>query len=66
VGFSFRFDAPLDMRMDPTTGQLQPIFFNNFPEAEIARNHFRVRGKSDTHDRIARRIVRTSRTGAAG
>jgi 16S rRNA (cytosine1402-N4)-methyltransferase len=36
-GFSFRFDAPLDMRMDPTTGATAADLLQELPEAEIAR-----------------------------
>src|SRR5690349_24968477 len=36
-GFSFRFDAPLDMRMDPTTGDTAADLLQQLPESEIAR-----------------------------
>src|SRR5687768_6045481 len=36
-GFSFRFDAPLDMRMDPTSGATAADLLQQLPESEIAR-----------------------------
>ena len=35
-GFSFRFDAPLDMRMDRTRGQTAADIVNTMPEKELA------------------------------
>lgn len=35
-GFSFRFDGPLDMRMDPTSGQSAADLVNTLPEKELA------------------------------
>lgn len=55
-GFSFRFDAPLDMRMDPATGATAADLLQQLPEAEIARIIFEF-GEERHSRRIARRIV---------
>jgi len=55
-GFSFRFDAPLDMRMDPTHGPTAADLLQQLPEAEIARIIFQF-GEERHSRRIARRIV---------
>jgi 16S rRNA (cytosine1402-N4)-methyltransferase len=55
-GFSFRFDAPLDMRMDPTTGSTAAELLAELPEAELARIIFEF-GEERSSRRIARRIV---------
>ena len=55
-GFSFRFDAPLDMRMDPTHGPTAADLLQQLPEAEIARIIFEF-GEERHSRRIARRIV---------
>jgi 16S rRNA (cytosine1402-N4)-methyltransferase len=55
-GFSFRFDAPLDMRMDPTTGSTAADLLAELAEEEIARIIFEF-GEERHSRRIARRIV---------
>src|SRR4026208_1927594 len=55
-GFSFRFDAPLDMRMDPTTEPTAADLLQQLPEAEIARIIFEF-GEERHSRRIAHRIV---------
>jgi 16S rRNA (cytosine1402-N4)-methyltransferase len=55
-GFSFRYDAPLDMRMDPTTGATATDLLQQLPESEIARIIFEF-GEERHSRRIARRIV---------
>jgi 16S rRNA (cytosine1402-N4)-methyltransferase len=55
-GFSFRFDAPLDMRMDPETGATAADLLQELPESEIARIIFEF-GEERHSRRIARRIV---------
>ena len=55
-GFSFRFDAPLDMRMDPTQGPTAADLLQQLPESEIARIIFEF-GEERHSRRIARRIV---------
>jgi 16S rRNA (cytosine1402-N4)-methyltransferase len=55
-GFSFRFDAPLDMRMDPTSGATAADLLQQLPESEIARIIFEF-GEERHSRRVARRIV---------
>jgi 16S rRNA (cytosine1402-N4)-methyltransferase len=55
-GFSFRFDAPLDMRMDTTTGATAADLLQQLSESEIARIIFEY-GEERHSRRIARRIV---------
>ena len=55
-GFSFRFDAPLDMRMDPTAGATAADLLQQLPESEIATIIFEY-GEERHSRRIARRIV---------
>lgn len=56
-GFSFRTDAPLDMRMDPTAGQAAAEVVNTAEAQELARI-FREYGEERWAGRIARRIVK--------
>ena len=55
-GFSFQSDAPLDMRMDPTTGISAADFLARADEREIADVLFRY-GEERMSRRIARAIV---------
>ena len=55
-GFSFQSDAPLDMRMDPTTGESAADFLARAGEREIADVLFRY-GEERMSRRIARAIV---------
>jgi len=55
-GFSFRGEAPLDMRMDPTSGPTAADLVNAAPAEELARI-FREFGEERWAGRIARRIV---------
>lgn len=55
-GFSFRFNAPLDMRMDPTSGATAADLLQQLSESEIARIIFEF-GEERHSRRIARRIV---------
>jgi len=57
-GFSFRHEAPLDMRMDPTTG-ISAAEVLNTAEADELTRIFREFGEERWAGRIARRIVRT-------
>jgi 16S rRNA (cytosine1402-N4)-methyltransferase len=55
-GFSFRFDAPLDMRMNPEEGQSVSEWLNKAAEAEIANVIYEY-GEERASRRIARSIV---------
>lgn len=55
-GFSFRFDGPLDMRMDTTTGVTAAEWLQTTPEKEIAQV-LSVFGEERFANAIARRIV---------
>ena len=55
-GFSYMRDAPLDMRMDPTSGPTAADVLNTYPEAELARI-LRVYGEERFAPRIARAVV---------
>lgn len=59
-GFSFRGDAPLDMRMDPTCGMTAADVLAECPEQELVRI-FREYGEERFSGRIARRIVEMRR-----
>jgi 16S rRNA (cytosine1402-N4)-methyltransferase len=54
-GFSYRADAPLDMRMDPTGGVTAAEVVNTYPRAELARI-LREYGEDRHAGRIARFI----------
>lgn len=55
-GFSFRYDAPLDMRMDKTSYILAYDLVNNLTEKEIS-DILRTFGEERWHNRIARYLV---------
>jgi len=55
-GFSFRHDAPLDMRMDPTFGETAADVVNQREAEELSRIFFQY-GEERYARRIARRIV---------
>ncbi len=55
-GFSFRHDGPLDMRMDPSSGEPASLLVNTAPEAELA-GLFREYGEEPQARRVARAIV---------
>ncbi|PLX99987.1 MAG: 16S rRNA (cytosine(1402)-N(4))-methyltransferase [Desulfuromonas sp.] len=56
-GFSFRLDAPLDMRMNPSEGETAADVVNGLAEEELARIFFEY-GEERYSRRIARTIVR--------
>lgn len=55
-GFSFQADGPLDMRMDPTTGETAAEWLSKVPERELKRVLFAY-GEERQAGRIARAIV---------
>lgn len=55
-GFSFRFDAPLDMRMDTSSGITAADIVNGYDEEELANLIYRY-GEERKSRYIARRIV---------
>ncbi|WP_149204719.1 16S rRNA (cytosine(1402)-N(4))-methyltransferase RsmH [Actinotalea subterranea] len=55
-GFSYAQDAPLDMRMDPSTGRTAAEVLNTYPEDELVRI-LREYGEEKFAARIARRVV---------
>jgi len=55
-GFSYRYDAPLDMRMDPAEAVTAADIVNNTAEADLARL-FADNGESRFARRIARAVV---------
>jgi 16S rRNA (cytosine1402-N4)-methyltransferase len=56
-GFSFQGDEPLDMRLDPASGETAAALLNRLPESELARLLFEY-GEEPHARRIARAIVR--------
>ena len=63
-GFSYAYDAPLDMRMDPGQALTAAELLNTWDQRRIARV-LRDYGEERYADRIAREIVRRRRTGRA-
>jgi len=62
-GFSFRFDAPLDMRMDPGSGgRTAAELLAETEETEIANIIYRY-GEERFSRRIARRIIERNKAG---
>jgi len=57
-GFSFRNDAPLDMRFDPTTGITAAAIVNNFEEQELLQILWDY-GEEQNARRIVRGILAT-------
>ena len=55
-GFSFSRDGPLDMRMDPSTGDSAAVWLNRVEEGELARVLAEF-GEERFHRRVARAIV---------
>lgn len=57
-GFAYSYDAPLDMRMDPTAELTAETVVNTYPEAEL-RRIIRTWGEEKFAGRIAAAIVRS-------
>ena len=55
-GFAYSYEAPLDMRMDSTTGKTAADVVNNYSEAELARI-FKEYGEERYAKGVAREIV---------
>ncbi len=55
-GFSFRFDAPLDMRMNKRAGQTAADILNNYTEEQLA-DVFYLYGELKNARRLAKTIV---------
>lgn len=60
-GFAYSVDAPLDMRMDPTTGPTAADILADYPREDLARI-FRVYGEERFARQIASAIVRRRET----
>ncbi len=60
-GFSYAYDAPLDMRMDPAQELDARVVVNEWDERQLA-HVFRRLGEDPNARRIAREIVRRRRT----
>jgi 16S rRNA (cytosine1402-N4)-methyltransferase len=56
-GFAYRDDAPLDMRMDPSSGATAADVLNTYPQAELTRV-LREYGEERFASRISAAIVR--------
>jgi 16S rRNA (cytosine1402-N4)-methyltransferase len=60
-GFSFRFDGPLDMRMDPRAGLSAADIVNTYDERDLANIIFKY-GEEHKSRAIARAIVNARKT----
>ena len=60
-GFSFRFDAPLDMRMNKRAGQTAADILNNYDEARLA-DIFYIYGEMKSSRRIAAAVANARQT----
>ena len=56
-GFSFRFSAPLDMRMNQSGGKTAADILNNYSEEDLARILY-IYGEMNNSRQIAKRIVK--------
>ena len=60
-GFSFRFDAPLDMRMNQQAGRTAADIVNSYDEESLARVLY-IYGEMKNARQVARRIVKARST----
>ena len=60
-GFSFRYSAPLDMRMNQTGGKTAADILNTYSEEELARVLY-IYGELKTAKPLAKRIIKTRET----
>jgi 16S rRNA (cytosine1402-N4)-methyltransferase len=60
-GLTFQYDAPLDMRMDPTRGETAADLLRRLPERDLADLIYQF-GEERLSRRIARRIVEARET----
>ena len=60
-GFSFRYSAPLDMRMNQTGGKTAADILNTYSEEELARVLY-IYGELKNAKPLAKRIVKTRET----
>ena len=60
-GFSFRYSAPLDMRMNQTGGKTAADILNTYTEEELARVLY-IYGELKTAKPLAKRIIKTRET----
>ena len=60
-GFSFRYSAPLDMRMNQTGGKTAADILNTYTEEELARVLY-IYGELKNAKPLAKRIVKTRET----
>ena len=60
-GFSFRFDAPLDMRMNQQAGRTAADIVNSYDEENLARVLY-IYGEMKNARQVARRIVKARST----
>ena len=61
-GFSFRFDAPLDMRMNKEAGTTAADIVNTYPQNELEKI-LRIYGEVDNARRLAQLIVNARASG---
>lgn len=57
-GFSFRFSAPLDMRMNQTGGKTAADILNTYSEEDLARVLY-IYGEMNNSRQLAKKIVKT-------
>lgn len=61
-GFSFRYDSPLDMRMDNRSGKTAADIVNSYSEEDLEKT-LRLYGEVDNSRRIASLICKSRQTG---